>query len=120
LKKGVIVYFSGVVLLNYSSKIAWESRMNFPVLKSSFNASCRISRVGDFAAPLPVGGLLSMKSLPEFAGDVRNVEQAIRELGCLNHAPLMQLAFLVLPVIPHLKLTDKGLVDVAKFDFTEV
>ena len=72
------------------------------------------------AAPLPVGGLLSMKSLPEFAGDVRNVEQAIRELGCLNHAPLMQLAFLVLPVIPHLKLTDKGLVDVTKFDFTEV
>lgn len=72
------------------------------------------------AAPLPVGGLLSMKSLPEFAGDVRNVEQAIRELGCSNHAPLMQLAFLVLPVIPHLKLTDKGLVDVTKSDFTEV
>ncbi len=71
-------------------------------------------------APLPAGGLFSLKSMPEFAEEVRAVEQAIAGLGGNGHAPLMQLAFLVLPVIPHLKLTDKGLVDVQKFDFVEV
>ena len=71
-------------------------------------------------APLPVGGLFSPKSMPEFAEEVRAVERAIAGLGRGGHAPLMQLAFLVLPVIPHLKLTDKGLVDVQKFDFVEV
>ncbi len=71
-------------------------------------------------APLPVGGLLAAQSLQEHAADVRKVQDAIAGLGVKSHSPLMQLAFLVLPVIPHLKLTDRGLVDVQKFDFTEV
>lgn len=71
-------------------------------------------------APLPAGGLLSLKPLPEFTAEVRAVQQAVGQLGCTAGAPLMQLAFLVLPVIPFLKLTDKGLVDVEKFDFIEV
>ena len=36
-------------------------------------------------------------------------------MGCALPEPLLQLAFLPLPVIPHLKLTDKGLVDVDRF-----
>jgi adenine deaminase len=42
------------------------------------------------------------------------------ELGSDLHAPFMAMAFLALPVIPELKLTDKGLVDVNKFDFVSV
>ncbi len=38
-------------------------------------------------------------------------------LGCELDNPFMALSFLALPVIPHLKLTDRGLVDVGKFDF---
>lgn len=71
-------------------------------------------------APLAAGGLLSIKPLAEFRQEMAAVEKAIRDLGGAVQAPLMQLAFLVLPVIPHLKLTDRGLVDVDKFDFTEV
>lgn len=43
--------------------------------------------------------------------------QAARELGCGLQDPFMTLSFLALPVIPELKLTDRGLVDVAAFDF---
>jgi adenine deaminase len=45
---------------------------------------------------------------------------AARELGTDLHAPFMALAFLALPVIPELKLTDRGLVDVNQFDFVPV
>jgi adenine deaminase len=38
-------------------------------------------------------------------------------LGCTLPDPLMTMSFLALPVIPTLKLTDKGLVDVSRFDF---
>jgi adenine deaminase len=41
-------------------------------------------------------------------------------LGADLHAPFMAMAFLALPVIPELKLTDRGLVDVNKFDFVSV
>ena len=71
-------------------------------------------------AALPVGGLLSAGSMPEFTGEMREVLNAIAGLGGKSRSLLMQLAFLVLPVIPHLKLTDRGLVDVQKFDFIEV
>jgi adenine deaminase len=37
-------------------------------------------------------------------------------MGCQLAEPFIQLAFLPLPVIPHLKLTDKGLVDVNRFE----
>ena len=71
-------------------------------------------------AELPVGGLLSARSMPEFTGEMREVLKAVAGLGGKSRSLLMQLAFLVLPVIPRLKLTDRGLVDVQKFDFTEV
>jgi adenine deaminase len=40
----------------------------------------------------------------------------VREMGCLLAEPFLQLAFLELPVIPHLKITDMGLVDVDRFE----
>jgi adenine deaminase len=44
-------------------------------------------------------------------------EVACDELGCTIHDPFMTMSFLALPVIPELKLTDKGLVDVTNFKF---
>jgi adenine deaminase len=41
---------------------------------------------------------------------------AARELGCVLPEPFLQVAFLPLPVIPHLKITDMGLVDVDRFE----
>ena len=41
---------------------------------------------------------------------------AVAAMGTTLHEPFLQMAFLALPVIPHLKITDKGLVDVDKFE----
>jgi adenine deaminase len=48
---------------------------------------------------------------------VRELNLAAAKLGCAVSDPFMALSFLALPVIPELKLTDRGLVDVKKFDF---
>jgi adenine deaminase len=42
---------------------------------------------------------------------------AAKQLGATLEEPFLQIAFLPLPVIPHLKITDRGLVDVDRFDF---
>ena len=54
------------------------------------------------------------------AGEVAWAEAAARDLGCRVAAPFMALSFLALPVIPSLKLTDRGLVDVDAFALTDV
>lgn len=60
--------------------------------------------------PLPLAGLMSDRPLPEVAAGLRQLEVAARELGVTITSPFMALSFLALPVIPHLKLTDRGLV----------
>ncbi len=67
--------------------------------------------------PLPIAGLMSEKSAREVGLEIENAHQAARELGCTVPAPFMAMSFLALPVIPELKLTDKGLVDVRTFAF---
>jgi adenine deaminase len=62
--------------------------------------------------PLPIAGLMSDRPFEEVAGRLRALRQAVRALGCPLAEPFLQLAFLPLPVIPHLKITDRGLVDV--------
>jgi len=65
---------------------------------------------------LPVAGLLSLESAAAVASGERALRQAARELGCPLASPFMALSFLALPVIPALKLTDRGLVDVGRFE----
>ena len=66
---------------------------------------------------LPIGGLISPRPLHEVAAINAQLTRAAAALGCVLSDPFMTLSFLALPVIPQLKLTDKGLVDVGKFDF---
>ena len=66
--------------------------------------------------PLPVAGLLSDAPLDEVVAASRAVVEAARSLGCELEAPFQHLAFLALSVIPSLKLTDRGLVDVDRFE----
>jgi adenine deaminase len=54
------------------------------------------------------------------ADDLARAEAVARDLGCRVGAPFMALSFLALPVIPSLKLTDRGLVDVDAFALTDV
>ena len=65
--------------------------------------------------PLPVAGLLSEMYMHDVAEGIDDCIDAAHDLGCQLKDPFMTLSFLCLPVIPELKLTDKGLVDVAKF-----
>jgi adenine deaminase len=66
--------------------------------------------------PLPVAGLLSDAPLEEVVEQAHALEAAARALGCTLDAPFQHLAFLALSVIPALKLTDRGLVDVNRFE----
>ncbi len=68
------------------------------------------------AVPLPIGGLMSDQSAEVVRKQMDELLAAVRTLGSPLHDPLMQLGFLALEVIPHLKLTDLGLVDVDAFD----
>jgi adenine deaminase len=67
--------------------------------------------------PLPVAGLLSERYMRDVADGIDDCIDAARELGSRLKDPFMTLSFLCLPVIPELKLTDSGLVDVNKFQF---
>src|ERR1041385_7497600 len=71
--------------------------------------------------PLPIAGLISNQSIKSVISSLTAVNEACRKLGDnVIKDPFMLLSFLCLPVIPSLKLTDKGLVDVDKFQFTDL
>lgn len=65
--------------------------------------------------PLPVAGLMTTGTCQEAADNYRQVTEMARQMGCTLGAPFMALSFLALPVIPDLKLTDKGLFDARQF-----
>jgi adenine deaminase len=65
---------------------------------------------------LPLAGLISDRSFEEVEHQLIALRAAVREMGCPLAEPFLQLAFLPLPVIPHLKITDMGLVDVDRFE----
>src|SRR5438445_3392422 len=65
---------------------------------------------------LPVAGLLSDAPLEEVIERSRELVDAARELGCTIDSPFQTLSFLALSVIPALKITDRGLVDVERFE----
>jgi adenine deaminase len=66
--------------------------------------------------PLPIAGLLSDAPLAAVIEQSRACNEAARELGWSGATPFLTLAFLALSVIPHLKITDRGLVDVDRFE----
>ncbi|MDW7674107.1 MAG: adenine deaminase [Bacillota bacterium] len=70
---------------------------------------------------LPIAGLMSDRPIAEVKEKVTNIVTVARNLGVKkDYDPILTLAFLSLPVIPELKLTDKGLVDVLKFKFVSI
>ena len=71
------------------------------------------------ALPLPIAGLLSEEPLEAVVGKLEELEKIAADLGAKLDAPFATLSFLALPVIPELRLTDKGLVDVIRFKLLE-
>lgn len=64
--------------------------------------------------PLPVAGILSEKSVQELGVEVKKLRKTMTDLGYKHYNPIMSLCTLSLPVSPALKITDKGLIDVAE------
>ncbi|MDQ1848865.1 adenine deaminase [Gemmobacter fulvus] len=65
---------------------------------------------------LPVAGLMSLEPFEVVRDDLIALRAAAKSLGVVLEEPFLQLAFLALPVIPHLKITDHGMVDVDRFE----
>jgi adenine deaminase len=65
---------------------------------------------------LPIGGLMSPLPAARVAAAVEELASQAEQLGCVLQDAFMTMSFLALPVIPSLKLTDRGLVDVEAFD----
>jgi adenine deaminase len=70
--------------------------------------------------PLPVAGILSDRPLAEVVAQSHAIVHAAENLGCTFPAPFQMLAFLALSVIPSLKITDRGLVDVDRFELVSL
>ena len=74
-----------------------------------------VSRGVQAELPLPIAGLLSDAPVAEVVAASRQCVEAAEALGCTFSAPFQMLAFLALSVIPKLKITDRGLIDVDRF-----
>ena len=71
--------------------------------------------------PLPIAGLMTEVDAKRAAMENEQVRMAVRGLGApLDVEPFMMMAFVSLPVIPHLKMTPGGLVDVDRFERVSV
>lgn len=70
--------------------------------------------------PLPVGGIMSDADGYEVADAYTRIDRMAKEMGSKLNSPFMTLSFMALLVIPDLKLSDKGLFNGQKFEFTDV
>ena len=64
------------------------------------------------ALPLPIGGLMTEAAPEQVTAALKRLKALAAAAGCVLHEPFLQLSFLALPVIPSLKITDRGLVEV--------
>ncbi|MBN2168112.1 MAG: adenine deaminase [Actinobacteria bacterium] len=69
---------------------------------------------------LSIAGLMSELPIKEVADSVERLNRSAGELGCGLSDPFMTMSFMALPVIPELKVTDKGLVDVGRFEIVDL
>lgn len=99
-----------------------EDMMAAVIEISKMRGGLSVVRDGKLVAglPLPIAGLMSEKTLPEVVEGLDKVSAAAKRLGSKLEDPFMALSFLALPVIPEIKLTDKGLFDVNEFAFTDL
>lgn len=70
--------------------------------------------------PLPIAGLMSDKEFNYVLEKCDELNSAAHSIGCTLEDPFMTMGFLSLPVIPELKITDKGIFDTNKFDFVDI
>lgn len=70
--------------------------------------------------PLPIAGLMSGEPVEKVRAGVEDLARAWRALGCTMASPFMTMALLALPVIPELRITNRGIVDTLRFGFVDL
>ncbi|MCY9663309.1 adenine deaminase [Paenibacillus chondroitinus] len=70
--------------------------------------------------PLTIAGLMSDKSLLEVVDEVAGLEKAWKQIGCPLNAPFMTFSLIALPVIPEIRISNRGLVNVTQFKLIDV
>jgi adenine deaminase len=86
------------------------------VIKAKGGVSC-VGSNGEHVLPLPIGGLMSADDGFKVAEAYTAIDLAAKSIGSRLSAPFMSLSFMALLVIPHVKLSDKGLFDGDQFSF---
>lgn len=81
---------------------------------------CAVTAEDELVLGLPVAGIMSKLDVWQTGELYQKIDQKAKDLGSKLHAPFMSLSFMALLVIPSLKLSDLGLFDGDKFEFTEV
>jgi adenine deaminase len=85
--------------------------------RGGLSAACVADGVAE-VQPLPVAGLMATGSCQEVGETYAKLDKQVKAWGSHLRAPYMTLSFMALLVIPALKLSDLGLFDGAKFEFT--
>ncbi len=73
-----------------------------------------------WSLPLPIGGLMTDDTLENVSAKYQEIEDKVKANGTNLKSPLMTITFMSLLVIPHLKIGDKGLFNVDKFQFVDI
>ena len=81
---------------------------------------CAVSSSEEKIIPLPVAGIMSDKTAKEIGKEYAELDAMAKQMGSTLNAPYMSLSFMALLVIPSLKLSDKGLFDGNRFQFTSL
>lgn len=79
-----------------------------------------VSNDTEVILPLPIAGIMSDKGYTAVVEKYAQLDKTAKDFGSQLHAPFMTLSFMALPVIPKLKMTDKGLFDAEHFQFISV
>ena len=90
------------------------------LLGESGGGICFVQGEEERRMDLPVAGLMGLGGCEEMARNYSGIEQRVKGNGCFLQTPFMTMAFLALPVIPALKITDLGLFDVERFELTDL
>lgn len=101
-----------VVGMDYDDMALAANRLT--ALEGGFVVACDGRILAEL--PLPVAGLMSLAPFEQVRDDLIRLRKAAASLGTPLEEPFLQLAFLALPVIPALKITDRGMVDVTRFE----
>lgn len=101
-----------VVGVDYDDMALAANRLR--ALEGGFVVTCDGKVLAELA--LPIAGLMSLEPFEVVREALIELRAAAASLGVVLEEPFLQLAFLALPVIPHLKITDMGMVDVDRFE----